>query len=71
MKKLILGMMLIVGSLLFASDRAEDTFLMRQDKKLASQERSSDTYLSRDVQDSLVEELSEESFAFHEARYHE
>jgi hypothetical protein len=61
MKKTILGLMLIVGSVSFANDRldrGEQKFLEWQNKNLVKQERSLDENLNRGVQKSVHEDLS-------------
>ena len=58
MKKTILGLMLIVGSLSFANDRldmGEQKFFEWQNSNLAKQERVSDENLSRRVEGLKVE----------------
>jgi hypothetical protein len=62
MKKVVLGMMLIVGSLSFANDRAdreEKSFDKWQNAKFLQQEESSKEYISRGVKISVEEDLPE------------
>ncbi|ADO82026.1 hypothetical protein [Ilyobacter polytropus] len=58
MKKTILGLMLIVGSLSLANDRldrGEQKFFEWQNSNLAKQERVSDENLSRKVKELKIE----------------
>ncbi|WP_321329445.1 hypothetical protein [uncultured Ilyobacter sp.] len=60
MKKVILGLMLIVGSLSFANnrlDRGEQKFFEWQNSNLAKQERALDENLSRKVKETVSEDL--------------
>jgi hypothetical protein len=58
MKKMVLGLMLVVGSLSFANDRldrGEQNFFEWQNNNLVKQERSLDENLSRKVNEIKVE----------------
>jgi hypothetical protein len=62
MKKVVLGLMLIVGSLSFANDRVdrgEKSSDKWQNAKFLQQEESSKEYISRGVQISVEEDLPE------------
>ena len=57
MKKIVLGLMLIVGSLSFANDRldrGEQKFFEWQNSNLSKQERALDENLSREVKELKV-----------------
>ncbi len=59
MKKMVLGLMLVVGSLSFANDRldrGEQKFFEWQNTNLAKQERSLDENLSRKVSETEIHE---------------